>query len=229
MPTVAQLVSDVELQVYQGLPSDDAELDPRQIKFWLSNNLNALVATECNSKLAKDEQIPVIYKKRLIQAIPESQEEGKQDRIVVELNVDVLVLNKDAGIIRVITDAGDIVTKMSVETINMLRYMPYASPSIENLIYYRAGKNLFIEGLKPVDLPFTELYIDYVPKQDLLSLEDTDEVLVSDLVLPQLISSVVDLAKQELYGSQKDLTNDGVDNTESLYHQQIKRNELPDA
>lgn len=227
--TVEQFVSDISLQVYQAAPSDDAELDPRQIKFWGSYFLNMLVATECNSKIARDEQIPVIYKKRTTCKVPEQEDidctDDCNDRVFVTLPEAVLTLNKDAGIIRVSTDEGDMVTKMSVETIDMMEHMPYARPSLENLIYYRQGQLLFVKGFKPVDLPFTELNIDYIPKQDLLELENTDEVLVSDLVLPQLIAMTVDQAKRELYGTQQDPGNDGQDNKKQLYHTAIKSGE----
>jgi len=227
--TVEQFVSDIELQAYQGAISDDAELDKRQIKFWGSYFLNMLVATECNSKIARDEQIPVIYKKRATCKVPEQEDvdctDDCNDRVFVTLPEDVLTLNKDAGIIRVSTDEGDMVTKMSVETIDMIRYMPYASPSLENLVYYRQGQLLFVEGFKPVDLPFTELNIDYVPKQNLLELEDSDEFLVSDLVAPQLIAMTVDQAKRELYGTQQDQENDGQDNKKLQYHTAIKSGE----
>lgn len=225
MATKAQLISDVLLQVYEGAPSDDANLEEREIAFWLSFHLNQLVATELNSKLAKQEQFPSVYKKRASCEVLTVEDidcgDDCQDRVYAELSEDVLTINKDAGIIRVITDDGDIVTKTSIESIDILRYMPFAKPSTENLVYLREGKRIYIEGLKSVDVPFNKLNVDYIPKQDLLTMSNSDEVLVSDLVLPQLIDLTVQRAKQEIYGSQQDLTNNGVDDSQPVYHTQI--------
>lgn len=225
MATKAQLISDVFLQVYEGAPSDDANLESREVAFWLSFHLNQLVATELNSKLSREEQFPSVYKKRASCEVLTVEDidcgDDCQDRVFAELTEDVLTVNKDAGILRVVTDDGAIVTKASIESIDILRYMPYAKPSIDNLVYLREGRKIYIEGLKSVDVPFNKINVDYIPKQDLTTMVDTDEILVSDLVLPQLIDLTVQRAKQEIYGSQQDLDNDGVDNSKPVYHTQI--------
>lgn len=224
--TVDKLVSDIELLVYQGDVSDDSTLEHSQIKFWLSYYTNQVVATECNSKLAKGEQVPSIYVK-VAQCEPLTAEDVDcgddcEDRVFVEIDDEILTLNKDAGVVRVITDEGDIVVKGFPGTMDMLHYMPFAAPSIENIIYYREGKKFYLEGFKTVDIPFNKLNIWYVPKQNLLDLEDTDEVLLSDLALPQVMDLTLERAKQELYGSVADATSDGVDPKNLIYHQAIQ-------
>jgi hypothetical protein len=222
MPTVAQLVSDVELQLNQGEISDDSSLDRRQIKFWLSNNLNALVANEINSKITRGEQIPSVYQKVDSLGISEDEESGEVDRIFIELDEEVLTVNKDAGIVFVETDQRNQIDKASTETMTLFRNLRFSKPSETNLLYYRIGNKLYIEGLKSVDLPFESIYVWYVPKQDILSLEDTDEVLVSDLVLPELIGMTVQQGKLQLYGTQPDVANDGTDVKSVQYHTAIK-------
>ncbi len=215
MATKKELISETILQVTQSSPSDDLSLDERQIAFWATYVLNSLVATEVNSKIERGENIPAIYIKTA-QCEPMEVEDndcsdGCQDRIYAELDEEVLVVNKDSGIVRVITDEGDLITKGFPQTMDMLRYMPFAKPSLENPIYYLQGTKVFVEGFKAVDLPFNKLHISYIPKQDVSTLDDDDTVLASDLVLPQLIGSLVSIAKQELYGSMPDQANDGVD------------------
>jgi hypothetical protein len=225
MATKAELISDVILQVYEGAPSDDANLEADQVAFWLTYYLNSLVATELNEKLKRGEMFPSVYKKRAsceVLAVEASDcNDVCQTRVYATLDEEVLTVNKDAGVIRITTDEGDVVLKASVENIDILRYMPWAKPSSENLVYLREGSKIYIEGMKAVDVPFNEINVDYIPKQDLTTMGDTDAVLVSDLVLPELIAQVVRCAKLEIYGSQQDVTNDGVDNSAPTYHEQI--------
>lgn len=223
--TKEQFISDVELQVYQGQISDDAELSKDQIAFWGSYNLNMLVANELNEKLKRGEFFPAVYKKRASCEVLTKEDvdcaDDCGDRVFAELDEEVLSINKDAGIMRVITDEGDIVLKASVETLDFLRYMPFSKPDTENLVYIREGNKIYIEGLKPVDIPFNKINVDYVPRQNMLTMANTDTILVSDMVLPQVIDLTVQRAKMELYGSQADKENDGVDYKDTVYHTAI--------
>jgi hypothetical protein len=99
--------------------------------------------------------------------------------------------------------------------------MRFAKPSLYHLIYFRAGKKFYFEGLDIDDAPFESITVWYVPKQDVTTLEEDDEVLISDLALPALIDAVVQRGKLELYGTQTDQTNDGQDPKTPIYHRQI--------
>lgn len=223
--TVQQLLGDVILQVYEGSPSDDNSLDERQVLFWLSYHLNELVTQECNRKIKKDEAIPPIYTKRAAyQPIDiETNPAGTpQDRLFVTLDDQVLALWKDAGIIRVTTSDGNIVTRVNLADLNMLLYMPFACPTAENPVFYRQAEKIYLVGFKDVDAPFEELNVDYVPKQDLTTASLTDEVLVSDETLPRIIDLTVQRAKLEIYGTTSDEENDGTDKKPLVYHTAIQ-------
>ena len=224
--TVQQLLSDVMLQVYEGAPSDDKDLDERQVLFWLSYHLNATITQECNQKIGKDESVPPIYTKRA-QYQPlniETNPAGTpQDRLFVTLPEQVLALRKDAGIVRVTTSDGNVVTRVDLAALNMLLYMPYSNPTAENPVYYRASQKIYLVGFKDVDAPFEELNVDYIPKQDLTVAALTDEVLISDEALPIVIDLTIQRAKQEIYGTQSDQTNDGTDPKKLIYHEAIQR------
>lgn len=224
--TVQQLLSDIILQVYEGAPSDDRDLDDRQVIFWLSYHLNAIVADECNRKIMKDETIPPIYTKRaayqLIQ-IETNPAGTPQDRLYVTLTDQVLALRKDAGIIRVTTSDGNIVTRVNLADLSMLLYMPFALPTAENPVFYRQAQKIYLVGFKDVDAPFEELNVDYVPKQDLTVAALTDEVLISDEALPRVIDLTVQRAKLEIYGTTADQRNDGIDPKQLVYHDAIQK------
>lgn len=223
--TVQQLLSDVILQIYEGDPSDDKTLDERQVLFWLSYHLNQLVTQECNRKLKKDETLPPIYTKpAAYQSIQiETNPAGTpQNRLYVTLEDQVLSLWKDAGIVRVTTSDGNIVTRVNLADLNMLLYMPFAMPTAENPVFYRQAEKIYLVGFKDVDAPFEELNVDYIPKQDLTTAALTDEVLISDEILPLVIDLTVQRAKQEIYGTSQDNTNDGVDPKQLIYHTAIQ-------
>lgn len=224
--TVQQLLNDVILQVYEGAPSDDKDLDERQVLFWLSYHLNQLVVQECNRKIMKDEAVPPIYTKRAaFQPIQiETNPAGTpQDRLYVTLSDQVLALRKDAGIVRVSTSDGNIVTRVDLAALNMLLYMPFSMPTAENPVFYRQAQKIYLVGFKDVDAPFEELNVDYIPKQDLTVAALTDEVLVSDETLPLVIDLTVQRAKQEIYGTTTDQTNDGTDTKPLIYHEAIQK------
>jgi hypothetical protein len=217
MATKTEILSDIQLQLLQSAPTDDSELELSQIAFWVDQFLNALVTNEINSKLIKSEQIPSIYIKRESCIVGEVEDtecsDDCEDRIFVELEEDVLTLNKDWGIIRVETSEGDTIR--------------FAKPSENNLLYSRQGTKIFIEGIKEPDLNFDKINVWYVPKQNVSTLSDSDEVLVSDLVLPQLIQAVVEVGRHELYGTQADVSQDGQDVKSQNYHTAISNVDQP--
>jgi hypothetical protein len=227
MPTVAQVISDIELQVYQGAPSDEDELPKDQIKYWIGVDLNSLVATEINGKIERQEMVPSIYVRRASCEPLEAEANDCGDdclaRISFELDDEILVINKDMGVVRVVTSENQQVLRASSETLDIINLLRFAKPSNSNLVYSRQGNLFYIEGLKEVDIPFEEVHVYYVPKQDIMSLSDTDEILVSDITLPMLISSVANRARMQIYGSDSDKTNNGYSDISAAYHQKIKR------
>jgi hypothetical protein len=223
MPTKQQIISDIIAQLTQGSPADDLELEEDQVAFWINVYLNQLVATECNEKLKRSQSIPNVYIKKVFSEAGsfEEDEDSIQDRVYIELEDEVLALNNGGGVLRVQVDDGTIVNRASVQTMNLFSAMRFAKPSQTNLLYTQEGNRIYIEGLKEVDIPFDLINIWYVPKQDVLSLSDSDEVLVSDLTLPILIQNCVETGKLQLLGTQIDTENNGNQDITPVYHKQI--------
>lgn len=219
MPTKRQLIYDTLMQISQAAPSDDIEISEKQVAFWLSYELNRLVTVELNEKTKRGEPFPAVYVKRSDLEVGEVGDDG---RIYVELDEEPLALNKQAGILTVITDQEDEIKRSDLQSIQSLKHLRFAKPSFENPLYYHQYPNhLYIVGFDEVDLPFNQIFCYYVPKQDLMAMADDDEVLVSDLVLPELISATVDRGMKELYGTQADTANDGSGSAQPAYHSTI--------
>jgi len=221
MPSKKTIIDDIILRLYQASPTDDLELTDTQVAYWLGVTLNALVATECNEKLKRNQFIPNVYiKKETLN--PGTFEDDYADRVYFQLSEPVLILNNGGGIIRIIAEDGTSVNRASIQTLNLFNAMRFAKPSEANLIYTQEADNIYIEGLKESDLSFDSIEVWYVPQQDILNATDSYELLVSDLTLPMLIDEVVEIGKRELYGTQADQESDGVDYKTQVYHTAIQ-------
>lgn len=151
----------------------------------------------------------------------EVEKAESNQRMSFTLSADVVDLYNDAGIVRVLTDEYDVVNKTSVQDIDMVRQLRFAGPTPETLVWYRTGKVVFIEGLNKSEIYDNTFIVDFVEKQNLLTLADSGQVRVSDVVLPVLIDRVVQRGKLQMYGTVPDVASDGVDVKQQMYHTAI--------
>jgi hypothetical protein len=225
MPTVKEIIDDVVLQLTQSNPSDDIALEDRQLAAWLSYHANELVTIEINSKLAKSEPVPQLYVIREECVVADLEDtdcsDDCEDRISLTLQNEILTLNNNSGIVLVESDEGDQIRKSSLESRANNRLVRFSKPSEENPTYYGQGTKVYVEGFKEVNIPFDKFHVWYVPKRNYMTALDSAEVVVSDLVLPVLIDALVQRGKLELYGTQDDKVNDGVDSKDTVYHTAI--------
>lgn len=226
--TKHQTISDIELKLTQAAPSDDLELEQEQIAFWVQQHLNELVAREIIEEKKKGNQIPPVYIVRDV-ALELNEEsvadvDAEKQRIYVDLTDltdEILDLPRDGGIVRVLDYDRNLIRMSTVEDIEDTRNLRFAKPSQSNIIAHREGSILVIEGFNTADLDFNPIMISYVPKQDILSMADAGELKVTDRLYTILIDTVVQQGKLELYGTQADMTNDGVDPKQVQYHTAI--------
>lgn len=266
--TKNQLISDIELQLNQGVISDDTQLDRQQIAQWLDYELYQLVRQECDAALRQGKQIPPIYivresanilsEEQLVievanyAALPGAGQLGKiyytQDtnkyykwdftgwveisqyevqraeanqRMSFTLSSDVVDLINDSGVLRVLTDEYDEVKKSSIQSLDMVKNLRFAGPSSETLVWYRSGKQIFIEGLNTAEIYDNTFIVDYVEKQNVVVLGLTQDIRITDILLPVLIDKVVQRGKLQMYGTVPDVGNDGVDVKQQMYHTAI--------
>lgn len=221
MPTKQQIIDDVILELTQGQPSDDLELENEQVAYWIQVHLNQVVANELNQKLAKGEMFPSIYiVKEGCELATETTTYG-DDRAYVTLASEVLNVNKGMGIIQVWDEDDEEINKADIQSVSLFKHMRFAKPSVKNPLYSHEGNKIYFPGLAPVDVPFSQVNVWYVPKQDILNEDDDYEVLISDLSLPILIDLAVERGKRQLYGTTADDKNDGADVRPTFYHTAI--------
>lgn len=225
MTTKEKLVSDIVLQLTQGNPSDDLALEEEQVAYWIDYHLNDLIRREIVDALKKGDKIPPIYIRRDI-ALKLTEEtvadvSNAKQRFYLTLQEEVIDLPRDGGIVRVLDYDRNLVRMTSVEDLEDLRHLRFAKPSPENPIAYREGKKIFIEGINTADVSFNPFMCSYIPKQNILSLTDNAEILITDQLIPILVDLCVQRGKLVLYGSQSDDANDGVDKKQTQYHTAI--------
>ncbi len=105
--------------------------------------------------------------------------------------------------------------------LNIIKNLRFSKPSRTSPVYYRQAKRIFVEGVGEPEVDLSQITVYYVCKQDIMSLADTDEVIISDQLKPTVISAVVERLKLQLYGSEVDRESDGQDVKEARYHNVI--------
>lgn len=216
-PTKNQLVSDVMLRLTQAAPSQDLEIPDSQVAFWFNQILGKLIPQEIARLLDQGKQIPQAYITReyckqlteeTTPCVP-NDDDGTKQRYWFALSQRAVDVEDDNGIVQVLTNELDEIFKASIQQMPMLKAMRFTAPSSQLLLWSRQEELLYVEGFKESDLDLNKIIVFYVPKQDMLTMADTDEVFISDKLVEVAIEQVTAIGLQELYGSVEDKTNDG--------------------
>lgn len=225
-----KLVSDIELELVQSSPSQDLQIEHRQIAFVATNVRNALVAQEILQLLKQGKQIPPIYLTRETckQLTEESTscvsdgDDGMLQRYNFVLTGQVVDVDDDKGIVLVETDEREEIYKASIASLPMLKGMRFTKPTSQLLVWSRQGDDIYVDGFLESDLDFNKIIVTYAAKQDLLELDDDDTVNITDKLVVPLIERVVEILKLELYGTQQDVTNDGNQDQKPVYARTVQ-------
>jgi hypothetical protein len=212
--TKQELVSDIELRVTRGKPSDELELEQEQIIHWLEVAANSVVADYLNKKIRSKKAIPPEYIQKVlaIQLVKETAPSNVSDGIRHYLDFssyDVMPLEKDGGIARVSTLSGKWINSTEDQDFQMLENLYFSKPSRENLVWYREGDDIFIVGYGDNIVGAVKLNVYYVPVIEISSLADTAEVKLTDDVVAIILDVVEDMALRQLGADFEDLQNDG--------------------
>lgn len=227
--TKEKFISDVILQLTQGSPSDDIQLEDLQVAQWSTVVINDLVTREITSYMKQGKFIPPIYivretGKALLEETVTDIDDEKQ-RIYFALSGEVLDLPNDAGVVQVLDYDLNVIHRGSLERMQIINALRFARPTQDNKVYYRSGTSIFIEGFATADIDFNPIIVDYVKKQDIGALSDSGSILLSDQLYPIALAGVVQMGKTQMYGSSPDQANDGIDTKSIQYHTAIANNQ----
>ncbi len=215
--TKQQLISDIILRVSAGKPADNLELEPDQVAFWIDQVLNALVKQTLDKRLQNGEGIDGDYINfQPNQQLTTDTLNGSQ-RYFLTLDYEPMNLYRDGGIIMVRNSDGlDVVNKTRFQDLDIISNLKFSTPQLKNIFYTRTQSTLYFYG---VDLNSYNRYnfdIAYVPKTDALeTLDDTDEIYVTEDIIPILAEQLETMARREVLGVTEDRSNDANQNSQA--------------
>ena len=213
--TKQELISDIELRVTRGKPSDDLELEQDQIAHWIETTANSVVADYLNKLIRANKAIPPQYIAKVLaiqlaqETAPSNTDEGIRHYLDFS-SYDVMPLDNDKGIVRVSTLSGKRVNAINdEENFEMLNKMYFSRPSRENLLWYREGDSIYVKGYGNSITTAVKLNVYYVPVIEVSSLANTAEVNITEDLLPIILDIVEEKAFRQLGYGFEDLQNDG--------------------
>lgn len=212
--TKNQFISDIILRITEGKPSDDLELEPRQVAFWLDMVLGSLVKQSLDTKLlSKKGEIENSYIKWEKDLVLSTNTLDSRTDFYIDLCDEPMNLWRDRGVIRVNTDDGDWVDKMKMSEIDNISKLRFARPTLQNIKYTRVGKRLYFYGPTVDTYQIVKFDVAYVPQiNSLEELGDNDQIYVGEDLLPQIAEEVEKIARRQIYQSSEDLQNNAVQN-----------------
>jgi hypothetical protein len=218
--TKAELISDIILRITKGKPSDDLELEPRQIAYWANLILPGLVAKTVNEQVRSNAQVDPAYIIEenclpLEEVVTSCDSECKGFPFKVVLTYQPMYVIGDKGMLFVETSEGEIVHKISTDQLFLIKHLQFAKPQLGNLVYNRVKQTLYIGGL---DLEADEelsVNVKYIPRQDINALADTDQIYIGDDILDLLSDLVEEKARRQMLNSPEDLENNGKQNLDN--------------
>jgi hypothetical protein len=212
--TKQELVSDIELKITRGKPSDDLELEKSQIEHWLDVTVNSVVSDYLNKLIRANKPLPPRYIAKVLslqlnKEVSNNTDEGIRHYLDMS-PYDIMSLDNDRGIVRVSTLSGKRVNAViDEENFEMLNKMYFSKPSRENLLWYREGDHIFVKGYGNSITTAVKLNVFYVPVIEVASLSDSAEINIGDDLLPIVIQIVEEQAFRQLGMGFEDLQNDG--------------------
>ncbi len=210
-----QLIDDIILRVTKGSPSDDLELEPRQIAFWFDIVAKTAVPDYLNQKIRAGEMIDpdliIVEDNKTATVEDVVMLAPASDRVYITITKPPMVLKNDAGIIRIITEEGTPVNNAALPYLDTINALTFGKPSRENLLYTRINQKIYIHGLNPKHVGIISFSVYYVPTIDLSALQDNEEVKLPDTLVAIISEQVERMALKEIYQVDPDLQNDGED------------------
>lgn len=213
MATKGKLISDIELRLTMGKPSDDFELERSQIGHWLDILRDEFVKAILEKDIAGKKSINSFYitKEDCLPAVVDDEDcEGDcLPEVKITLATMPMGLTDDKGIVRVATNAGHTVSRSTINMYDYLYDLPFSKPSEDNLVWRREGKSIYISGADLEDVDITYFTVYYVPQYSSQDIGEDAEFNVEGDLLSQILDEAEAIGRRQVYGSDEDLENDG--------------------
>lgn len=207
----SKLIDDIILRVTKGKPSDDLELEREQVAHLVDIEGDKLLREFLNEFAGNRLKPPDFYYKREVCKKPIKEEIDCVDdcgsRITFELSQEPINLLGSLEVGRVQTNKGIEVLKTTPGNIGWIKDLPFAKPTKDNLVYYREGRRLIIEGYSPKNILLSEFLVWYIP--GFAGSQENDSINISDDLVSDLTIKVEEIVRRQM-SLVDDLENDGV-------------------
>ena len=217
--TKGELVSDLELRLTKGKPSDDIELERSQIAHWLDIAANTVLADALMKEKRKFDDIDAQYIKAsdYISPVEETLTDvnAAYRRFYIPIStLDILPFRghyRDYGIVRINNNKNQNIVEITYDDSDFYKNLWFASPSCNNIQWYREGGKVFLDGIDSSNAASEKFRLFYVAPIDSSTLEDTDEYPLADNLLSIISDLAEEIGRKQIYESIADLENDGKD------------------
>lgn len=216
MATKNELISDIELRLYKGKPSDDIELSRSQVSHWIDITREDILSDMFNEALRRGGSIDPFYvfKEECLTLSKETtscDKDCKDFRYFIELANDVMPLHKSMGIIRVVDNYGRSLVGTNENFSEVLASLPFVGTSTKSQTFYLENKKIYIEKHTTISSDLYEYTVFYIPQRAGDSVDDDDNYPIEDSLVPLLLDRVEEVARRQMELGVADIDNDGTD------------------
>ena len=210
MASIIKMISDIELRLYGGKPSDDAEIDHDQIRFWLDEVNKRLITDyidkngippeilrriECLEVKHSDKDCGACMSKNFIE-LPKNKDGS---------TLSVLSLPDDGGIVELLKGNKPVYRLKSPSEIRIRTNMRFSG---DESYFYRIADKIFLYGGIYPSYCKLDLVVATIDTTDL---NEDDNFPTAGALEPMILEEVEKIGLREL-NSQYDTQNDGTDN-----------------
>lgn len=211
MATKKELISDVELRLTKGKPSDDFEVDKRQISFQLDIVRSALIKSKAKEE-SKDDFSDFVTLYEAVEVYEEAKiaDDGESAMWVKSrLPEDVMSLQEDMGVYSIETQGGVEIKRIKAIDRIRFKHLKFGKSSKANPTYYRVDQDIYYQGgtdnWKKNGVVNMYLILETVIDSD-------SDYPISTELIPLLLETVTNTLMQQMNPQLKqDLNNDGAE------------------
>lgn len=208
MPTKIELISDIELRLSRGKPSDEFEIPQAQIAQWIDNGRAKVLEEVLRADPSRVVDVIVEYK---CQMADEDEgcydDENDDNKYFIKLPAVPMALSEDLGVFAVETANGNEIIKMHPKDKFLMKHLKYANPSLDTPAYYRLNDKIYFEGGNDLFWDNGKINIWLVPA-DTKSISDLDDYPVPSDMIALILEHAETVGMRELQ-TLKDIVNDG--------------------
>lgn len=202
MEGIYRIISDIELRIYGGKPSDDATITHAQIAEWI-NDINKTLLSEWIKKEGIPNDLVKTYD--CIALTKEQIVCGCTTKQYFELPVDALSLPEDKGIIQIIVGNKPFYPLKKPSQVRLFKNLPFNQGEG---YYYREGNKIYLFNR---ELPsFCKVSVTLI-SSDITNMSYSEDMPTVDELIPMIKAEAVKIGLAQL-GSRYDTLNDGTDN-----------------